>query len=137
MPTLTKKDRQQILVVFYLLKQIKDLEKQVYVYLRLLKKVNISSPTFLDWVDSFKNVYKGNYQTVRKPNEILEYMLKSIKLKTDPNLFYSPSMTNLIDELGNFKSLSESLIDLAENGKVFEAIDISVEASKKCTILEL
>lgn len=50
-------------------------------------------------------------------------MLKSIKSKSDLNLYYSPSMSNVIGDLGNYKTLSESLIDLAEKGKVFEAME--------------
>jgi hypothetical protein len=50
-------------------------------------------------------------------------MLKDISVKTDPKLYYSPSMSNLIGEIANFKTLSESLIDLAEEGKIIEAME--------------
>lgn len=50
-------------------------------------------------------------------------MLKDISVKTDPKLYYSPSMSNLIGEIANFKTLSESLIDLAEEGKIVEAME--------------
>lgn len=97
-------------------------DPHVHVYLKTLKKAIIKSSTFLDLKhDSF--TYHGNYQTARKPNEVLEYMLKSIKSKTDLNLYYSASMSNLIGDLGNYKNFYQSLIDLAKEGKVEEAME--------------
>lgn len=49
-------------------------------------------------------------------------MLRSILIKTDPNLYYSPDMSGLIGELANYKTLSESLLDLAEKGNNLEAM---------------
>lgn len=63
----------------------KNGETHAHVYLKTLKKVIIKSSTFLDIEhDSFS--YHGNYQTARKPNQVLECMLKSIQSKTDLNL---------------------------------------------------
>jgi hypothetical protein len=77
----------------------------------------------LDLVDSLGNIYHENYQSARKPNAIIEYMLKSIKSKIDPNLYYSPSMSNVVGDLGNYKNFYQSLIDLAKEGKVEEAME--------------
>lgn len=94
-------------------------EAHVHIYLKLLKKAIIKSATFLDMKQ-----YHGNYQGARKPNNTIEYMLKSIPSKNDPNLYYSPGMSNLIGELGNYKSLSEALLDLAENGEILQAMNL-------------
>jgi|JI71714B2RNA_FD_contig_21_2011546_length_1292_multi_8_in_0_out_0_2 hypothetical protein len=98
-------------------------ELHVHIFLKLLKKALIKSPTFLDFIDDDGKTYHGNYQTAKKRNSVIEYMLKDISVKTDPKLYYSPSMSNLIGEIANFKTLSESLIDLAEEGKIVEAME--------------
>lgn len=94
-------------------------EPHVHVYLKTLKKAIIKSASFLD----LKEIYHGNYQSARKSNSVIEYMLKSIPIKTDPNLYYSEGMSDLIGELANYKTLSESLLDLAENGDILEAMN--------------
>jgi Geminivirus Rep catalytic domain len=99
-------------------------EPHVHVYLKVLKKVNIFSSTFLDLLKEDGGIYHGNYQSARKPNSVIEYMLKTIGSKTDPNLYYSKGMSNLIGDLGNYKSLSVSLIDLAEEGKILDAMSL-------------
>ncbi len=47
----------------------------VHVYLKLLKKAVIKEPTFLDLQDNLDK-YHGNYQSARKPNSVIEDMLK-------------------------------------------------------------
>lgn len=97
-------------------------DPHVHVYLKTLKKSIIKSSTFLD-LEHGSSIYHGNYQTVRKPNEVLEYMLKSINSKIDSNIYYSASMSHLIGDLGNYKNFYQSLIDLAKEGKVDEAME--------------
>jgi hypothetical protein len=97
-------------------------DPHLHVYLKTLKKVIIKSPIFLD-IKHDSLTWHGNYQTARKPNQVIEYMLKGIKSKTDLNLYYSPSMSNLIGDLGNYKNFYQSLIDLAKEGKVEEAME--------------
>lgn len=98
-------------------------EPHVHVYLKMLKKTNIYSQNFLDLKDLSGEIFHGNYQSARKPNNIIEYMLKDISSRIDPNLLYSVGMSYLIGDLGNFKDFYESLIDLAEEGKVEEAMN--------------
>lgn len=92
-------------------------------YLKTLKKVIIKSETFLDLVDEKTQVYHGNYQSAKKVNLVIEYMLKSIARKTHPNLAYSSGMSNLIGDLGNYKDFYQSLIDLAKEGQIEEAME--------------
>lgn len=100
-----------------------DGEPHVHVYLKMLKKTNIYSKSFLDLKDSSGENYHGNYQGARKPNQVIKYMLKNIPSKNDPNMIYSEGMSSLIGELGNFKDFYQALIDLAKEGKVAEAMD--------------
>lgn len=100
-----------------------DGEPHAHVYLKLLKKAIIKSASFLDLKDENDRIYHGNYQSARKPNEVIEYMLKSISKKTDPNLYYSSGMSNLIGDLGNYKDFYQSLIDLAKEGKIEAAME--------------
>lgn len=51
-------------------------------------------------------------------------MLKSITSKDSPNLYYSAGMSDLIGELGNSKTLSEALLDLAESGEILKAMTL-------------
>ena len=98
-------------------------EPHVHVYLKTLKKVTIKLSTLLD-IKHDLVIYHENYQSVRKPNQVIEYMLKSIQLKTDLNLYYSPGISNLIGELGNYKTLTEALLDLAEQGDILKAMNL-------------
>jgi hypothetical protein len=98
-------------------------ESYVHVYLKMLKKTNIYSQNFLDLKDLSGKIFHGNYQSDRKPNNIIEYMLKDISSKVDPNLLYSTGMSYLIGELRNLKDFYESLIDLAKGGKVYETME--------------
>jgi|SRR6476469_9315998 len=51
-------------------------------------------------------------------------MLKLIKLKYDSNLSYSPPNSDLIKELGNYKTLLEALLNLAESCDILEAMSL-------------
>jgi hypothetical protein len=97
-------------------------EPHIHVYLKTLKKTNILSSKFLDLQDDLGNNYHGNYVCAKRKNSVIEYILKNIPSKNDPNLYYSSGMSNLIGELADYKTLSESLIILAEKGKILEAM---------------
>lgn len=103
-------------------------EPHVHVYLNTRKKCNISSPTFLDLKEDLKEdlssvkIYHGNYQSAKKVRSVIEYMLKNVPTKNDPNIVYSKQMSKLIGELAEYKTLDEALIDLAEEGKIEEAM---------------
>jgi len=111
-------------------------EEHVHVYLKTLKKTHISSSTFLD-LQYELDEYHENYQSARKPNAVIEYMLKNISLKSDPNLLYSEGMSNLIGELGNYKDIYESLIDMAEEGKIEEAMELLKKVDPKVYIYKM
>lgn len=58
-------------------------------------------------------------------------MLKIIISKENPNLYYSVGMSDLIGELGNYKTLSEALLDLAESGEILKTMTLSFKKSKE------
>lgn len=82
-------------------------EPRVHVYLKTLKKTNIYSEKFLNLKDCRNKIFNENYQSAQKPNQVLEYMLKGISSKIDPNLLYSEERSYLIGEVGNFKDFYE------------------------------
>lgn len=98
-------------------------QPHLHVYLKTGKKCNITSSTFLDLknnVDGQK--FHGNYQSAKKKNSVIEYMLKGIPNKSDPNIEFSDTMSKRIGILADYKTLEEALIDLAEEGKIEEGM---------------
>ena len=51
-------------------------------------------------------------------------MLKHVSSKYDKNLLFSPTIEYLIDTIGEFKDFHTSLIELAEQGNVEEAMSL-------------
>jgi hypothetical protein len=96
-------------------------KSDIYAYLKLAKKANIFSESFLD-LHFENNIYHGHYQTAKQPNIMIESMLKSVRSKYDKNLLFSTTMDQVIDKLGEFKNFYSSLIELAEQGKIDEAM---------------
>jgi Geminivirus Rep catalytic domain len=97
-------------------------QPHIHVYLKTSKKCNITSSIFLDLKNTEGKIFHGNYQSAKKKNSVIEYMLKNIPKKSDSNILYSENMSKLIGELANYKTLEEALIDLAEEGKIEEAM---------------
>lgn len=54
----------------------------------------------------------------------MEYMLKNIKDKNDPNLLFSPSLSDRIGSLGQFLSFEETILKLAREGNIQIALDM-------------
>lgn len=73
----------------------------IHVYIQLRKKLVTKNEKYLDIIDIKGEIIHGNYQVAKKPNMIIEYMLKDIKNKNDTNMIYSENISLRIDELGN------------------------------------
>lgn len=95
----------------------------IHTYLKLAKKTNIVSESFLDLIIN-GNVNRGDYRTAKHPNSIIEDILKYTGSKYDKNLLFSSTMDHLLDELGKFKNFYSLLIELAEQGNVQEAMSL-------------
>lgn len=119
-----KKILSSYIVIDYLLvrEYHKNGEPHIHVYLKTSKKCNITSSTFLDLKNKEGEIFHGNYQSAKKKNSVIEYMLKTIPSKSDPNILYSENMSRLIGELADYKTLEEALIDLAEEGRIAEGM---------------
>jgi len=114
----------------YLLVSEQGLKLHIHVYLQLDKKSDMKSPNFFDLVTDIINeegkpiVFHGNYQSCKKPLETIDYLLKNVTSKESKNLLFSKSLSSFIDMNGRFCSLDESMLLLAEQGKVAEALDL-------------
>lgn len=100
-----------------------DNSSHIHAYLKCAKKFSTRDPNYLDLKTS-DYTYHGNYQSAKKPNKVIQYILKDISHREDPNLIYSPSLNDRISELGIWLEFGEAIIKLAENGKVPAAMDL-------------
>jgi len=77
----------------------KDGNPHIHVYLKLHKPFNTYKQNSLDIIIN-DNIFHGNYQSAKNPNNIIQYLLKDITNKFDNNLLFSDSIKNRIDLLG-------------------------------------
>jgi hypothetical protein len=96
----------------------------IHVYLKINKQFNTYNPCYLDLVDAENVTYHGKYESARSPNYVIEYMLKNVMDKYDPNVLFSKDLADRVDLLGTYMSLGESVIDLARQGKIQEALNL-------------
>ena len=101
-----------------------DGNPHIHVYLNLNRQFNTYNPCYLD-LDAGNGTYcHGKYESARSPNFVIEYILKNVNDKYDPNVLFSPNLSDRIDLLGTFMSLGESVIALARQGKIEEALNL-------------
>jgi hypothetical protein len=77
----------------------KDGSPHIHVYIKLHKPFNTYKQNSLDIIIN-DNIFHGNYQSAKNPNNIIQYLLKNITNKYDNNLLFSDSLSNRIDLLG-------------------------------------
>jgi len=95
----------------------------LHAYLKLNKPLNTYNPLYLD-LSKEQEIFHGKYESAKKPNNVIEYILKSVADKNDPNVIFSNNLSNRIDLLGNFMSLGQTLIKLAKNGDINKALEL-------------
>ena len=100
-----------------------DGKPHIHAYLSLHKPFNTYSPNRLDLKEG-DNIYHGKYESAKQPNKVIEYILKCVSDKNDPNVIFSNNLSNRIDLLGTFMSLGDSIIKLAREGKITEALNL-------------
>lgn len=95
----------------------------LHIFLETSKKVNITNPDRLHLV---KNdiVFKGNYQSVKNKNHTIEYILKDIPFRDDPNLLYSDDLKDRISEIAAYESFPNALLSLIKQGKIEAALEL-------------
>jgi len=94
----------------------------IHGYFKVLKQFNTYNPNYLDLSIDNGIIYHGKYESAKYPNKVIEYLLKCIQDKNDPNLLFSCNMTHRIDILGTLLTFSEAVMRLAENGKINDAL---------------
>ena len=107
--------------------QEKGIKVHVHVYLSFDRKVDIKNKNFFDLKfndGNKKQIVHGNYISVKKPYEAIGYVLKNVDSKNPDILLYSPNMDRLINDSGQFTSLDESMLALAERGEIKEALEL-------------
>ena len=114
----------QIIVDYLLVSEPhSDGSLHLHVYLKLSKILNTYNPAYLD-INILPFRFHGNYEAAKFPNRVMEYMLKNIKDKNDPNLLFSPSLSDRIGSLGQFLSFEETILKLAREGNIQIALDM-------------
>lgn len=112
-----------VITTYLLVREIDDKgQPNLHVYLKTLKKCNITSSNFLNLKNSENKIYVGKYESAKKKNLLIQTMLKSIREKGDPNALCSEDLFNIVNALANYKTLEETLIELAEQGKIEEGM---------------
>lgn len=102
----------------------------MHVYLQLHRTADIKNRSFLDisLEDPSTSVpsayHHGNYQKCKKISNIINYILKDIHDLNSPDILLSKNIRNQIDDLGALMGVDESLIQLAEKGRIAEAMQI-------------
>ena len=66
----------------------------------------------------------GQYENARKDKSSMEYVLKEITSKKDENYLVSEDLKERITDEGSLKSVEETMIALAKQGKVSKALEI-------------
>jgi hypothetical protein len=91
----------------------------VHVYMKLKVKCLIRRENFLDI-----NEIHGNYQPVKKRNDVLAYLLKNIGDKNNSeNIICSKNINRLINETCELITEEEFFIKQAEEGKIPETLE--------------
>lgn len=95
----------------------------IHVYVKTLKKNSTANCNRYDLTDGDES-YHGQYESVRDENLLIEYILKGIQSREDPNYLISENLINRVTDLGVFLRTEESLLKLAESGQVEKAIEL-------------
>lgn len=100
--------------------------EHIHVYIKCCKKTNIIKANFLDLEDPQNpgRIFHGKYESCRDPKKAIQYILKNITHKTDPNILFSKSLDSRINHLGGWLDFGETLIKLSEEGDVQAALDL-------------
>jgi hypothetical protein len=104
-----------------------DGSPHIHAYVKTLKKNSTINCNKYDLIDEDKS-YHGQYESVRDENYVIEYILKGIKSREDPNYLISENLIDRVTDLGVFIKTEESLLKLAENGEVDKALELYKKA---------
>ena len=100
-----------------------DKGTHIHVYIETTKKMEIINPEKLD-LYSGKERYHGNYQSAKNKEKVINYILKDVFDKNNENLLCSKDISSIIDERGAVLTYKDSMLKLAEEGKINEALEL-------------
>jgi hypothetical protein len=99
-----------------------NIGKHIHVFIECKKKFQTTDEKFFDLVNTEGKVFHGNYQGCKKKNSTLEYLLKDV-LDINQTLV-SKELRYKITQDGLMMGYHEALIELAEQGKIKEAMQL-------------
>ena len=94
----------------------------IHVFLTCRKRVDIKNPLRLDLKDDDEKVYHGNYQTCKNDVKTIEYCLKDVVDMA--TVLVSKNLALRISKEGLFMPVDQSIIKLAKEGRIAEALDV-------------
>lgn len=98
----------------------------IHIYLSLNKRIDIKNPNKLSLFCNLTNkIYKGNYQGVKDKSNILNYITKDLnfnEINNTEKCLISPNLIPFFNKDVVFEKLPQTLIRLAEEGRIEEAM---------------
>ncbi len=95
-----------------------------HIYIETLKKVNITNCERLHLKKDGK-IFKGNYQSTKDKEKILNYILKDINSKDDENLLISKDLEIRLNPLiAKYEDFDKTIIRLIKTGRINEALEL-------------
>ncbi len=122
-----------------------DGSKHLHAWVQLSNRYDIKNPSFLYLKDQCGVEYKGNFQTMRKPLAVLEYLRKGLRDIQKESLFQLQKeeqkelyVTNLnLNALGFLVDPFENSLLLAEEGNLTKALQNLRENSPQAYLTNL
>jgi len=97
----------------------------LHAYIKLHKKANIHSPEYLHLLDNNNKIIKGKYETVKKKESVIQYVLKDVFDVDNENfIIFSEHLKGRISNKFGYETTENSMIKLAEKGFVDKAMDL-------------
>ena len=137
-----KFETQEILNYLLVFENHVDNNRHLHIFLELKKRCNIISSKTLDFkfikLDKTIVEFHGEYECCRSKMATIQYLCKNFRSKDEiennPNILISKDILNLLSDnlqLITSKNLYKICLDLAENGKVEDALKLLKEHDSK------
>jgi len=97
-----------------------NIDKHVHVYLEFSKGIDIKDANVLDLIDGNGLVFHGNYQRCKNKTHTIIYLLKDVLNLNE--IIISPGIECRVNSKGVIMGFEETLINLAEAGRIKEAM---------------
>jgi hypothetical protein len=95
----------------------------IHVWIKLIKKLDTTNQRLLDLTIEGSS-YHGQYENAKKDKSSMEYVLKNINEEPTSEYVVSDNILVRLTEEGTIKCVESTMIDLAEKGQVYEALEL-------------